>query len=64
MPVAGQEAGSNGPVPGPSAAPPPLVEAKTARPQLVRSHVDRQRLIDLLDAAMSTPVTLVCAGAG
>jgi LuxR family maltose regulon positive regulatory protein len=41
-----------------------LVEAKTARPQLVRSHVDRQRLIDLLDAAMGTPVILVCAGAG
>jgi LuxR family maltose regulon positive regulatory protein len=42
----------------------PLVEAKTARPQLTRSPVRRQRLFDMLDAAMGTPVTLVCAGAG
>jgi LuxR family maltose regulon positive regulatory protein len=42
----------------------PLVEAKTARPQAVRSQVDRRRLFDMLDAAVGTPVILVCAGAG
>ncbi|BCJ41086.1 transcriptional regulator [Actinoplanes ianthinogenes] len=42
----------------------PLVEAKTSRPQTVRAGVARQRLHDLLDAAIGKPVTLVCAGAG
>ena len=42
----------------------PLVVAKTARPQMVRASVIRPRLLDLLDAAVSKPVTVVCAGAG
>jgi LuxR family maltose regulon positive regulatory protein len=42
----------------------PLVVAKTARPQSVRAYVARQRLIDLLDAAVSRSLTVVCAGAG
>ncbi|MEU4422489.1 hypothetical protein AB0F81_17815 [Actinoplanes sp. NPDC024001] len=42
----------------------PLIEAKTARPQPMRSRVDRERLFGLLDTGLGTPVTLVCAGAG
>lgn len=42
----------------------PLIEAKTARPQLTRSPVDRPRLCEMLDTAMGSPVILVCAGAG
>src|SRR5690349_19283315 len=41
-----------------------MIVAKTARPQTVRAHVARQRLVDLLDAAVSRPLTVVCAGAG
>ncbi|GGN72678.1 LuxR family transcriptional regulator [Actinoplanes lobatus] len=42
----------------------PLIPVKTAQPRVARAGVDRQRLFDLLDAAMDTPVTLVSAGAG
>jgi LuxR family maltose regulon positive regulatory protein len=43
---------------------PPLAVAKTAPPQRRRSDVQRQRLFELLDAAATKPLTLVCAGAG
>ncbi|WIM94357.1 LuxR C-terminal-related transcriptional regulator [Actinoplanes oblitus] len=42
----------------------PLVAAKTSRPRTIRGGVARQRLHDLLDAALGKPVTLICAGAG
>lgn len=38
--------------------------AKVSRPQLLRARIPRQRLSDMLDAALRVPVTLVCAGAG
>ncbi|MFF5078048.1 LuxR C-terminal-related transcriptional regulator [Actinoplanes sp. NPDC000266] len=41
-----------------------LVEAKTARPRMVRAAVPRPQLSGLLEAATGKPVTLVCAGAG
>jgi LuxR family maltose regulon positive regulatory protein len=42
----------------------PLIPVKMAQPRGARAGVDRQRLYDLLDAAMDTPVTLIGAGAG
>src|SRR5690349_25176718 len=41
-----------------------LLDAKTARPLMVRAAVVRQRLFDLLDQATLNPVTVVRAGAG
>jgi LuxR family maltose regulon positive regulatory protein len=43
---------------------PPLVEAKTSRPRMVRAAVPRPYLTALLGDAVRRPVTLVCAGAG
>jgi LuxR family transcriptional regulator, maltose regulon positive regulatory protein len=40
------------------------VAAKLSRPQLLRSLVHRQRLINMLEAGARHTVTLVCAGAG
>jgi LuxR family maltose regulon positive regulatory protein len=42
----------------------PLIITKTARPRTVRASVSRQRLLDLLDSALTRPLTLICAGAG
>jgi LuxR family maltose regulon positive regulatory protein len=42
----------------------PLIPVKMARPRVARAGVDRPRLFGLLDGAMSTPITLVSAGAG
>jgi LuxR family maltose regulon positive regulatory protein len=42
----------------------PLIVAKTAQPRTVRASVARQRLMDLLDAAVRRPLTVICAGAG
>ncbi|GIE36195.1 LuxR family transcriptional regulator [Actinoplanes italicus] len=42
----------------------PLISVKVAQPRIARAGVDRQRLFELLDSAMDTPVTLISAGAG
>ncbi|RZU49420.1 LuxR family maltose regulon positive regulatory protein [Krasilnikovia cinnamomea] len=42
----------------------PFIAAKTARPQMLRARIRRQRLFDALDAAVRCPLTVVCAGAG
>lgn len=42
----------------------PLVTAKTSRPRMLRAGVHRPQLTALLDAAVTKPVTLICAGAG
>jgi LuxR family transcriptional regulator, maltose regulon positive regulatory protein len=49
---------------GPASALIPLVPAKTSRPQMLRGRIRRQRLIDAVDVAVRSPVTVVCAGAG
>ncbi|WP_127551437.1 LuxR C-terminal-related transcriptional regulator [Actinoplanes sp. OR16] len=41
----------------------PLLAAKLGRPRM-RPGVDRERLCAALDAAVASPVTVVCAGAG
>jgi LuxR family maltose regulon positive regulatory protein len=40
------------------------VGAKLTRPSLEYTLVKRQRLIDMVDAGIQRPVTLICAGAG
>ncbi|GAB1642194.1 LuxR C-terminal-related transcriptional regulator [Krasilnikovia sp. MM14-A1259] len=42
----------------------PFIAAKTARPQMLRARIRRQRLYDALEAAVRCPLTVVCAGAG